>query len=290
MKMAGLVVEGGAMRGLYTDGVLDALLDYKIMFPYVIGVSAGISNAYSYVSKQRGRNWEIIEKYRNDKRYFSIRNYFKEKSIFGMDFIYDEIPNQLIPYDYQALKAYQGKLLAGVTNVKTGKVEYFDQYSADRQFTILRATCALPLFFPVIQLNGNGYYDGGMADPIPIRKSIADGNPKNLIVLTREVGYQKTAGKSTRLSAKLIRKKFPALEPIVLNRHIAYNETVAYCEQLEQEGKAILLRPAAEVNVGRFEKDIPTLKRLYEAGYQDTVAKIDQIRGFLQEETLSAKN
>ena len=92
------------------------------------------------------------------------------------------------------------------------------------------------------------------------------------------------------LSAKLIRKKFPALEPIVLNRHIAYNETVAFCEQLEQEGKAILLRPAAEVNVGRFEKDIPTLKRLYEAGYQDTVAKIDQIREFLQEETLSAKN
>lgn len=276
--MAGLIVEGGAMRGVYTDGALDALLKYQIEFPYIIGVSAGICNAYSYASKQFGRNWEIVEKYRNDKRYYGKRNFIKCRSIFGMDFVYDEIPNKLIPYDMKALKEYSGQLIAGLTNAETGKVEYFNQSHIDEKFKLLRATCAIPLFFPVIEIEGGKYYDGGLADPIPIKKALSDGNTKNLIILTREKEYKKTVSKSANASARLIKKKYPNLEQIVLCRHDEYNKTVEYCERLEEQGKAIIIRPRAEVNVGRFEEDIPTLRKLYDAGFDDVVEKIDEIK------------
>lgn len=277
--MPGLVVEGGAFRGAYTDGALDALIAHNIEFPYIIGVSAGISNAYSYASKQFGRNWKILEQYRGDKRYLGARNFLTCKSLFGLDFIYDEIPNKHIPFDYEALRAYPGKLLAGVTNARTGKAEYFEPDFSDRTFQILRATCALPLFFPVIRVQGKEYYDGGMADPIPIRRAIDDGNRKNLIILTREPGYRKTAGRSTKLSAAAIGRRYPALKEVVLHRHIGYNKTVALCEKLEQQGQAVILRPCANINVGRFEGDIAKLRRLYEAGYADAEAKLEQIRG-----------
>lgn len=277
--MPGLVVEGGAFRGAYTDGALDALLAHGIEFPYIVGVSAGISNAYSYASKQFGRNWKILEQYRGDKRYYGAGNYLKCRSLFGLDFIYDEIPNKLIPFDFEALRGYGGKLLAGVTNARTGKVEYLEPDLGDKRFQVLRATCALPLFFPVIKIGKEAYYDGGMADPIPIRRAIDDGNRKNLIILTREKGYIKTAGHSTKLSAFAIGCKYPALKKVVLCRHIGYNKTVELCEQLEQQGRAVLLRPAAEVNVGRFEGDIEKLRGLYRAGYDDAQEKIDQIRG-----------
>ena len=208
--MPGLVLEGGAFRGAYTDGVLDALLEYNILFPYVVGISAGITNAYSYVSLQKGRNIQILEAYRADKRYVGLRNLWREKSLFGIDFIYNQVPNRLVPYDYQALARYPGKILAGVTNAYSGEAAYFGQEMAEPTFSILRASCALPILFPPVLIDGIPYYDGGLVDPIPVLKSIQDGHEKNLIVLTREVEYQKHASsRETRLTAKLIQKNTP---------------------------------------------------------------------------------
>ncbi|GIO88428.1 patatin family protein [Paenibacillus faecis] len=274
--MPSLVLEGGTLRPIFSSGIMDALLDEGIMFPYCIGVSAGISNGISYISKQKRRNLEIMENYRNDPRYIGYRNFFKSRSLFGLDFIFQEIPSRLVPFDTETYRSYTGKVLVGVTNAHTGLPEYMDGLEADEQWTLLRATCAIPFVFPAIELNGQKYYDGGLADPIPVRKAIADGNEKHLIVLTQPKGYEKKLSKRTVRAARLLRRRFPKLEEVLLTRHKHYNETVALCEQLEREGQAILLRPEAPLD--SFEKDIGKLRETCRQGYELAMKRMDEIR------------
>jgi len=271
-----LVLEGGTLRPIFSSGIMDALLDEGIMFPYCIGVSAGISNGISYISKQKRRNLEIMENYRNDPRYIGYRNFFKSRSLFGLDFIFQEIPSRLVPFDTATYRSYTGKVLVGVTNAHTGLPEYMDGLEADEQWTLLRATCAIPFVFPAIELNGQKYYDGGLADPIPIRKAVADGNQKHLIVLTQPKGYEKKLSKRTVRAARLLRRRFPKLEEVLLTRHKHYNETVALCEQLEREGQAILLRP--EIALDSFEKDIGKLRETCRQGYELAMKRMDEIQ------------
>ena len=274
--MPSLILEGGTLRPIFSAGVMDALLDNNITFPYCIGVSAGITNGISYISQQRGRNLEVVTKYRNDKRYLGYRNFLKCKSLFGLDFVFDEIPNKLIPFDMDTYKKYPGKVLVGVTNAKTGKTEYLDGKNLDDKATMLRATCALPIFFPVIKLNGNEYYDGGICDPIPIKKAIKDGNDKHLIILTQPKGYKKELSKKNVLVAKLLNNKYPNLKDALLNRHDSYNETVRFCEELEKQGKALILRP--EFSLESFEKDVDKLKANYNHGYDLATKRINDIK------------
>lgn len=274
--MPSLILEGGTLRPIFSAGVMDALLDNNITFPYCIGVSAGITNGVSYISKQKGRNLEVVTKYRNDNRYLSYRNFLRCKSIFGLDFVFDEIPNNLIPFDMDTYRKYPGKVLVGVTNAHTGKTEYLNGKDLDDKATMLRATCAIPLLFPVIKINGKEYYDGGLCDPIPIKKAIADGNTKHLIVLTQPKGYKKELSKKNILVAKLLNKKYPNLKTTLLNRHNHYNETVKFCEQLENKGKALILRP--EYNLDSFEKDINKLKSSYDHGYNLTINHLSEIK------------
>lgn len=274
--MPSLILEGGTFRPIFSAGVMDALLDNDIIFPYCIGVSAGITNGVSYISKQKGRNLAVIEQYRNDKRYLGLKNFFSCHSIFGLDFVFNEIPNNLLPFDMDTYQRYSGKILVGVTNAQTGQTEYLDGKDLDENCTILRATCAIPYFFPCIKYKGNEYYDGGICDPIPIRKAIADGNEKHLIVLTRPASYKKTLSKNNILAAKNISKKYPNLKEPLLTRHIAYNETVRFCEDLERQGKALILRPSEEGALKSFEKDINKLKAGY--GYKTATDNLDKIK------------
>ena len=274
--MPSLILEGGTLRPIFSAGVMDALLDNNITFPYCIGVSAGITNGVSYISKQKGRNLEVVTKYRNDNRYLSYRNFLRCKSIFGLDFVFDEIPNNLIPFDMDTYRKYPGKVLVGVTNAHTGKTEYLNGKDLDDKATMLRATCAIPLLFPVIKINGKEYYDGGLCDPIPIKKAIADGNTKHLIVLTQPKGYKKELSKKNILVAKLLNKKYPNLKTPLLNRHNHYNETVKFFEQLENEVKVLILRP--EYNLDSFEKDINKLKSSYDHGYNLAINHLSEIK------------
>ena len=276
--MPGLILEGGTFRPIFSAGVMDALLDNDIMFPYCIGVSAGITNGVSYISKQKGRNLQVLEKYRNDKRYFGMRNFFKCKSIFGLDFLFDEIPNKLLPFDMDTYQSYQGKILVGVTNAVTGETEYLDGKNLDEKTTLLRATCALPIFFPTIKINNNIYYDGGICDPIPIKKSIADGNDKHLIILTRPKSYRKNLSKKNVIATKIVGKKYPKLKTPLLTRHNSYNETVRFCEELERQGKAIIIRPTEEGAIESFEKDINKLRAGYHLGYNMCTERINEIK------------
>ncbi len=281
--MPGLVLEGGTFRPIFSAGVMDALLDENIMFPYCIGVSAGITDGFSYASRQKERNLKILQQYRNDKRYLGAGNLLKSKSIFGVEFVFEEIPNNLLPFDWDAFAQYDGVFRVGVTNAKTGQIEYLDGKQLDRKNTMVKATCAIPLVFPVVKLNGNEYYDGGICDPIPVRKAQADGHDKLLIVLTRPKGYEKGESKSNKVAAKLLRKQYPNLVEPLLTRHIAYNETVQYCEELERQGKAIILRPDGEGIIDSFEKDVCRIETSYQYGYNLCKQRIDEIRALFGE-------
>ena len=276
--MVSLVLEGGTFRPIFSAGVMDALLDNNIIFPYCIGVSAGITNGFSYFSNQKGRNIEILKKYRNDKRYLILSNFFKCRSIFGLDFVFDELANKLFPYDFNALSNYKGKVLVGVTNANTGKTEYLDGKVKDEKYMALRATCAIPILFPSIKINGNEYYDGGLLDPIPIKKAIADGNEKHLIVLTRPKSYRKTLGKINKLASKIVGRKYPNLKDTFLSRHIKYNETVKFCEELEKAGKAIIIRPNEDEAIESFEKDVTKLEEAYNYGYNACIKNLEKIK------------
>ena len=278
--MPSLILEGGTLRPIFTAGILDALLDNNISFPYCIGVSAGITNGVSYLSKQKGRNLEIIMKYRNDKRYLGYGNFLKCKSLFGLDFVFDEIPNKLVPFDMDTYKKYPGKVLVGVTNAKTGETEYLDGKELDDKATLLIATCAIPIFFPVIKINNNEYYDGGLCDPIPVRKAIEDGNKKHLIILTQPTGYRKELSKKNVFVSKMLSNKYPNLKDAFLTRHENYNATVKFCEELEKQGKAIILRP--DYKLESFEKDTNKLQSNYQHGYEMAIKHLDKIKSLFK--------
>lgn len=280
--MSGLVLEGGTFRPIFSAGVMDALLDHNVYFKYVIGVSAGITDGVSYVSRQKKRNYDILVNLRHDKRYIGIRNYITDRSLFGIKFVYEELPKNIYPFDWETFQNNDTEIRVGVTNTNTGEAEYLDGKQLDEKCTMLKATCALPFAFPVIKLNGNSYYDGGICDPIPVKKAIKDGHDKLLIVLTRPKSYRKKLTSTNKLAAKYIKRKFPKLVEPLLTRHQRYNETVRFCEQLETEGKAVLLRPTEDVQINSFEKDIDKIKRIYQFGYDLATKRMEEIKELLK--------
>lgn len=277
--MTGLVLEGGTFRPIFSSGVMDALLKEDVLLPYCIGVSAGISDAYSYISRQIGRNLQIVEAYRNDGRYLGARNLLRCRSVFGLDFVFDEIPNRLIPFDMKTFLSYTGRFVVGVTNARTGKSEYLNGLIDDNRFAASRATCAMPLLFPSIRINGQKYYDGGVADPIPAQKALSDGCDRLILVLTQPRGYKKRLGRQTRAAARLLGVKYPALAQTLLERHLVYNRQVEFCESLEKERRALILRPAAPLD--SFEKDVSVLRQTYQQGFDLCAGRMDEIRAFI---------
>ena len=279
--MTGIVLEGGTFRPIFSSGVLDAFLSENIMLPYCIGVSAGISNGTSYISKQPQRNLEIMQKYRNDNRYISRQNFKKDKSIFGLDFVFGDIPKTLIPFDRETFMNYSGTCLVGVTNASTGEAEYKNAKEMDEDYTMLRATCALPMFFPPITLDGVKYYDGGIADPIPVKKALEDGCDKVIIVLTQPRGFVKRLGKYDKMGARILGRKYPHMKELILSRPDRYNEVVKECEKLAKEGKAMIFRPMHPLN--SFESDVKKLEMAYWHGYRMTKEKMKKIKAFIGE-------
>ncbi|MBD3108445.1 patatin family protein [Bacillus sp. AGMB 02131] len=275
-KKVGLVLEGGGMRGIYTVGVLDLLLDYQIHTDYVIGVSAGACHGISYVSNQRGRSFKINTGYLDDPRYLSFKNYLKTKSIFGMDFIFDEIPNKLDLFDYDQFKSSNCEFVAGVTDVQTGKPVYFGKEHFDRDTTILRASSSIPVFAPIVEYHGGKYLDGGTSDPIPVRKAMEDGCDQVIVVLTRDRSYVKKP-ESFRMVYKRVFKKYPEMVRLLDERQKIYNETLRYIWKLEEENKAIVVAPTQPINISRFEKNIDVLKGLYDLGMRDASALLPVI-------------
>ncbi|HWJ78576.1 MAG TPA: patatin family protein [Niallia sp.] len=274
-----LVIEGGTFRTIYSTGVLDVFIDEGIEFPYVVGISAGAVNACTYVAKQKERPYRVIANYRHDKRYMSLRNYVKEGSYFGLDFAYNVLVNELDPFDWESYAKYDGEIELGVTNALTGEIEFLDALQMDRECTMLRATCALPIIFPEIKINNIPYYDGGLADPIPVSRAEEKGYEKHVFVLTRPKGYRKKIDRQSKWTSRLYKRKYPKLANRVLDRVESYNKTMDYIEQLEDEGKAFVFRPEFPLN--SFEKDTIQMKRSYEMGLDLSRRNIKELKKFL---------
>ena len=279
----GIVLEGGGMRGIYTVGVLDHFLEQNMFPDYVVGVSAGACHGVSYISKQHGRSYRINTGYLKDKRYASIWNYMKTKSIFGMDFLFDEIPHRLDPFDYDAFLSSPVELAVGVTDVHTGKPVYFYKEEFNRNSDVLRASSSIPVFSPIVEYKGGKYLDGGTADPIPVKKAIEDGCTKLIVILTRDRNYVKTPEKFRMIYRKTF-KEYPEMIRLLDERHEIYNQALACINGLEKEGKAVVIAPSSPLTIGRFEKNLPKLEQVYQLGRRDAEQSSALLSGLLHTE------
>ncbi|NBG88174.1 patatin-like phospholipase family protein [Isachenkonia alkalipeptolytica] len=278
MKNAGLVLEGGGMRGLYTSGVLDFFMEKGLYFPYVIGVSAGACNALSYISRQPGRSHDININYANDPRYINYTNLLKGKGLFNMEFAFNDIPDHLIPFDYRAFEEASERLVIPATDCNTGKAVYFEKDKCKSIYTAAKASSSLPFVSKMVSLEGYQLLDGGIADPIPIVKSLKDGNTFNVVVLTRHKGYRKSPSVLQKL-AKTTYMKNKELAEAICNRYKVYNDTLDYIEKLERENKVLVFRPRKSVEIDRVERDVEKLKNLYWEGYHDAKREFDHLEG-----------
>lgn len=275
-----LVLEGGGTRGFYSAGVFEAFMDAGIMFPYIIGVSAGAANALTYIAGQKGRNRLIVEKYVSDKRYVSRRNMLRYRSLFGYDFIFGTIPEKHLFFDKEAFDNTNIRFLTGAINCASGETAWFEKETVADGFTVARASCSVPLVSKIVKYNELDLLDGGISDPIPIEKSIADGNEVHVVVLTRNQGYVKEPFRYRRL-LKLFYGKYPKLIETMLKRHEIYNRQLAVCEQLEKKKKALIIRPLQPLSVDRTETDTDKLLALYDEGHIEGIQAVQTLEMLL---------
>jgi predicted patatin/cPLA2 family phospholipase len=283
MEQTGLVLEGGGMRGVFTGGVIRYLMEQDIYIPYVIGVSAGACNGSSYISRQIDRNHITNIEYIRHPEYISLKRFLTKRELFGMDFIFDKLPNELVPFDFESFNQADEEFVVGTTDCLTGDPVYYGKssYSKD-MLTILRASSSLPLMAPIIQFDGKFLMDGGIADPIPIKKSEQDGNSKNVVVLTRNKGYTKQE-QSMVWYLKRKYSKYEGLVRAILYRHEVYNETISYLEDEEAKGNILIIRPTEKLDVGRVERNPQKLAKLFQQGYEEAKRNHGKLSEFLHQ-------
>lgn len=261
-----LVLEGGGLRGVFTCGVLDCFMDRGIRFPFTIGVSAGACNGLSYMSGQRGRarisNIDLMEKH----KYIGFKYLLTQGCIMDFKLLFEDFPEKIIPYDYDAYFSNPDRFVMVTTNCLTGQAEYFEEKSSsERVMSIVKASSSLPFVTKISYVDGIPMLDGGIVDSIPVKYALEQGYENLVIILTRNKGYRKKEGKMK--AAKLFYRKYPHLQKALSQRNAVYNQTMDLIERLEAEGKAVVIRPANPVEVGRMEKDTGKLATLYQEGY-----------------------
>ena len=283
MKL-GMVFEGGANRTIFSCGVMDVFLEENLMPDYFIGVSAGIAYGVSYLSGQKGRNLELMEKYMADKRYMGIRHLIdrSERAYYNTKFVFDEVPNRLLPFDYDSFAAYPGKVEAAVTNIHSGKAHYVEVPRGKDMRDTLVASCALPVLFQPVKLGNHYYLDGGIADSIPYEHALKEGCDKLIVVLTRERGYVKKKERAVSFTNRLYRRYPKIVEDMEL-RPERYNDSMKKLMELEKEGKVFVIAPETTYGVGRTETDTKKLRQLYDEGARIAKEQMQALRNYLEE-------
>ncbi len=281
MYNAGLILEGGGMKGVYTAGVLDFFLDKGLVFRECFGVSAGACILCSYLSGQRKRAYRTYTDFIDDKRYCSLYSLITTGDLFGAKFCYDDIPNRLLPYDYEAFDRYPGTGYAVVTNVGTGEAEYLPLTEMHRDIIAVQASASLPLVSRKVKINGQEYLDGGVADSIPLAQSIAQGNAYNVVILTKDADFVRTPTKHHWLFRVFYRGRKAFLNKL-FHRHEDYNAALALMEQEAAARRTFVIRPTIKSNIGRTEKNRAKLETLYHQGYADAEASYTQLLTFLE--------
>ena len=265
-EKTGLVLEGGGMRGVFTCGVLDYLMDEKISFPYTIGVSAGACNGLSYMSHQRGRgkysNIDLLAKY----KYIGVRPLIKRRGLIDQQLLFHRFPDQILPYNYKAYAENPNRFEMVTTDCRTGRACYWEEkYDEKRIIDIVKASSSLPYACPIIYVDGRPMLDGGIVDSIPLLRAYELGYDKCVVVLTRNRGYRKS-GKQVMVP-RFIYKEYPRLRVALRNRNKIYNEQLELVERLEDEGRIVVIRPEEPIVVDRMETNVKRLTGLYEQGY-----------------------
>lgn len=281
MKL-GMVFEGGANRTFFSCGVMDVFLEEELLPDYFVGVSAGIAYGVSYLSGQRGRNLEVMEKYMPDKRYMGIQHLFNrsERAYFNTKFVFEQVPNELLPFDYDAFLRFPGKVEATVTNIHTGKAEYIEVPRGKEMRDTLVASCSLPVLFQPVKIGKHYYLDGGISDSIPYEHAIEEGCDKVIVVLTRERGYVKATEKSVKITSSLY-KKYPKIVEDMNLRAERYNASMERLLGLEKEGKVFVIAPVTTYGTGRTDTDIVKLRRLYDEGFSIAKDQMKALRDYL---------
>ncbi len=277
----GLILEGGAMRGMFTAGVMDVLMESGISFDGAIGVSAGAAFGCNYKSGQIGRVLRYNTRFVRDKRYCGWRVFLKTGNMFSTDFCYAEVPLKHDLFDFEAYKQNPMEFYLVATDVETGKAVYH-KYEGfeDHGFDWIRASASMPLVSRIVEIDGMKLLDGGIADSIPVRYFESIGYDRSIAVLTRPKGYVKDKSSMMTLS-RLKYRKYPAFIKALEQRHTVYNETLSHIEKQEAEGKLFVLRPPKELPVSRVEKDPEKLKAAYDIGRQTASEQLEGIKNFL---------
>ncbi len=275
----GLVLEGGAMRGLYSAGVLDIFLDHEIHVDTILGVSAGACFGCNLFSKQRGRVLRYQQRFAGDPRNVSIRSLIKTGDIVNKEFAYYVVPTQYDVFDEEAFEAHGGEYWVVVTNVETGEAEYMLMHNLLRDIEMMRASASMPFCSKFVPIDGKNYLDGGIADSIPVRKALEMGFDKTIVVLTQPASYRKKP-----MSKAMIRAfyhKYPNLCKTLEERHERYNAQSDDVIQLEKEGKIFVIRPDEPLDIKRLEKDPAELERVYNIGLADGEKWIAALKEYL---------
>lgn len=280
MSRRGLVLEGGAMRGIYTAGVLDVFLEEGIHFDGVIGVSAGAIHGISYVSRQRGRSIRYYKKYCKDRRFMSFWSLLTTGSIVGEKFCYHDLPEKLDPFDYEAFDQSDTEFYAVCTNLETGKAEYLRITNAREQMDILKASASMPYVSKTVSWEGKKLLDGGCADSIPVRASLNMGFDKTVAVLTREDGYVKLPENTG--AARIFYRKYPRFAKTIAGRYENYNRTVRDIRKMEEKGEIFVIRPSVRLTIPRMSHDSEELQRVYDIGRKDARERLQAMKEWLE--------
>lgn len=275
----GLVLEGGAMRGMFTAGVLDAFLDHQIRVDRVVGVSAGALFGVNYLSGQRGRVIRYNKRFNADRNYMGLRPLLREGNIVSTAYAYDRVPRTLDPFDDAAFQASGIPFDAVVTSLADGQAAYIRIHSVFAQMDVLRASGSMPFVSRPVELDGQLYLDGGIADSIPFRYLADQGCERLVVVLTRPAGYRKKP-----MNHRLIRlwyHGYPRLMETMEQRHIRYNEALDTLAEWERQGRALVIRPPQPLLVGRLESDGEKLQAAYDQGCRAARERLEELRAYL---------
>jgi len=278
----GLVLEGGGMRGIYTAGVLDEFLLNDIWPDGLVGVSAGIIHAVSYLSEQYGRDARYYAKYSNNKRFMSLSSLIKTGDLCEVEFCYHELPEKLSPFDHETFieNAESIEALACCTNLETGEADFIRLRDLREDMDVVRASASLPLVSRIVEVNGVKYLDGGTADSIPLEEMIRRGYSKNVVILTRPEGYVKKEDKTMPLMKKVY-KDYPKYIEASERRAEKYNASLEKIAELEKKGDVFVIRPSRDLKLGRTERNVEKIKRMYKLGRFDTQKKLAELKSFL---------
>lgn len=281
MKL-GMVFEGGASRTVFSCGVADAFLEENLMPDYFIGVSAGIAYGVSYLSKQKRRNYTIATEYMSKPEYQGLQYLLdrSKRTYYNLAYVFDEMPREHLPFDYDTFAAYPGKVEAAVTNIHTGRAEYIEVPRDEKSRDVLVASCALPIFFQPVKLGRRYYLDGGIADSIPYEHALKEGCDKIIVVLTRERGYIKHTDESARIASVLYRR-YPNIAKALKNRAKNYNASMNRLMELKKEGRVFVIAPDDTHGIGRTETDPKKLELLYEEGYLEAKEQMTALKNYL---------